>query len=129
MANGKVYGIPAVDETSLKTIIQFGHQAAEIGLPYTWGDVERIFDELDPENKKVDVNDLSPEQVNDALMLTGVMVWLCRRAAGEDVSLGEAIDFPASSIDYLDDTVKKPQDRKKPAKKAAKKTAQTARKR
>lgn len=101
----KIYTSAALDEISLRDLMLFNTQAAEMGLAERWDDVERIADELDA---------LSIEEAEHhpgKMVMIGVTVWASRRCAGEDVSLDEAVDIPLRSIVFLPDT----EDKKPPA--------------
>lgn len=102
--NGKTYTTATVDQISLRDVMLFNPQAAEIGLGVTWGDVERIAAEM----SELTEDDAPHPQ---ALLMFGVTVWAARRLGGDDVTLGEAIDVPMSSIEIVEAGPKAPKDR------------------
>jgi hypothetical protein len=91
--------------------VLFNTQAADMGLAEKWSDVERISAEFDA------MSEAEAENHPDKLLMIGVTVWVSRRASGEDLSFGDALDFPISSLDFLPE----PEDRKPGKPKGAKK--------
>lgn len=119
--DGKVYSTASLDEISLRDLVLFNTQAEEIGLTRKWSDVERVAHEL--ETLPAKEADLHPEK----LLVIAVTIWASRRLAGDQLTFGEAIDFPTSHLEWLPE----PEDRKpgkgKGAKKApAKKSTRTS---
>lgn len=111
--HGTTYDTATVDQISLRDVVTFNAQAAEIGLGVTWNDVERISSEMAGMKKS---DDPHPE----ALVMFAVTVWAARRIAGEDISLGEALDVPMVDIEVIE-APKGPKDHQpKKAKKASK---------
>lgn len=109
----RVYTTAALDELTLKDLVLFNSQAEEIGMARKWSDVERISAEL---------SELSTEEADqhpERLLIIAVTVWATRRTAGDQVTFGEAIDFPLSAIEFLPE----PQDRKPGKRKGAAKKA------
>jgi len=100
----KVYDTATVDEISLRDVVSFNSQAAEMGLGVTWADVERIATEA--ADRKA-----SDEAHPEALILFAVTVWAARRIAGEDVTLDEALDVPLKDIEIVE-APKAPKDHK-----------------
>lgn len=98
----KVYTTAALDEVSLRDLVLFNTQAADMGLAEKWSDVERIAGEFDA------MTEAEAEGHPDKLLMIGVTVWASRRGAGEDLSFGDALDFPLSQLDFLPE----PEDRK-----------------
>lgn len=95
--DGKVYTLGAVDDISLKDLVLFNTQAADMGLTERWNDVERVATEI---------NALTPEQAEshpDKLLMTAVTIWVARRLAGDDLSFGDAIDLPLSKVKWIAD--------------------------
>jgi len=91
----KVYSQLSMDEISLKDMLLFNIQVAELGLPYTWADVQRIAKELDG------LSDAQAGQHPDIMFATAVTIWISRRGAGEDLSFDEAISIPMSAITFV----------------------------
>jgi hypothetical protein len=100
--NGKVYTTSAIDEVSLKDLVRFNTEAADMGLRERWNDIERVATEMDAMTPK------EAEQHPDKLLVTAVTIWVARRVAGEDLSFGDAIDLPLSKITWIPD----PEDKK-----------------
>lgn len=99
--NGKVYSTSALDEVPLRDLILFNTQAAEMGLSERWNDIERI---------ATDFATLTPKQADqhpDKLLVFAVTIWVSRRMAGEDLTFGQAVDIPLSSLQMIPDPADK----------------------
>lgn len=107
----KVYSQPSMDDINLRDLLRFDVEVAELGLSKTWGDVERIQSELDGLGE--DARAAHPER----LFMVAAMVWLARRAAGEDVSFSEAVDIRIEDVTLIPE----PEDRQPKKSKGAKK--------
>lgn len=103
----QIYDAAALDELSLKTLLQLQRETADFGHPLNAADIQRISVEL-----AALPDDQARAQHPDALWLTAVTIWAARKLAGEQVTFEDAIDFPLSSLTYLPD----PQDRVGPQK-------------
>lgn len=112
----KVYTTAALDEISLRDLILFNTQAADLGLEERWADVERIATEMS------NLDEAGAEAHPGKMLMIGVTIWASRRLAGEQVTLEQAVDIPLNSIAFLPATEdRKPgptKARKGPAKKA-----------
>lgn len=95
MIDDRVYTSAALDEVSLRDMLLFEGQAKDIGLSLTWGEIEDLAQRVAGET---DANNVSTQ---DGLTLTAATVWASRRAAGDDVTFGEAIDVPVNRIRFL----------------------------
>lgn len=109
------YETAALDKISLLDLMMFNQQAADLGMPYAWDEVEAIAHKLDDivqwEGAGSDPATKPPEvSRRDEVLLLAVTVWASRRIAGDQVSFAEAINFPMTDYDMLPD----PQDRKAP---------------
>ncbi|MCC7268778.1 MAG: hypothetical protein IT546_15770 [Caulobacteraceae bacterium] len=96
--DGKVYSVGALEDVSLRDVMLFNTQAADMGLAATWADVERIAEEMSAADKD------EAEKHPDALLMLGVTIWATRRIAGDEVTFGDAVDFPLSALVWLPDT-------------------------
>lgn len=107
----KVYTTETLDEISLRDLMLFNRQAADMGLGATWADVERISAEI----AALDENSVGTHP--DMMLMVGVTVWASRRQAGDDVTFEQAVDVPLSKIVWLES----PKDRqpKTPKKRAS----------
>lgn len=94
----RIYTTAALDEISLKDLMLFNSQAADMGLDKTWADVERLGQAL------AEMTADEAGQHPDALFLTGVTIWASRRAAGDEVTFGEAIDIKLKDLEFLPST-------------------------
>lgn len=91
----RIYSTAALDEISLRDLVVFNTEVAELGLPYTWADVERIGNEM------ADLEEEAAKQHPDAMFITGVTIWASRRAAGDQVSFLEAIDVKLKDLQFV----------------------------
>lgn len=96
--DGKVYSVGALEDVSLRDVMLFNTQAADMGLTATWADVERVAEEMSEADKD------AAEKHPDALLMLGVTIWATRRIAGDEVTFGDAVDFPLSALVWLPDT-------------------------
>lgn len=96
--DGKVYSVGALEDVSLRDVMLFNTQAADMGLAATWADVERVSEEMSAADKD------EAEKHPDALLMLGVTIWATRRIAGDEVTFGDAVDFPLSALVWLPDT-------------------------
>lgn len=96
--DGKVYSVGALEDVSLRDVMLFNTQAADMGLAATWADVERVSEEMSAADKD------EAEKHPDALLMLGVTIWATRRIAGDEVTFGDAVDFPLSALTWLPDT-------------------------
>lgn len=118
--DGKVYDTASVDEISLRDVLMFNKQAADMGLPATWADVERIAAETAALAEQAKADGKKPEDMAphpDALLMFAVTVWASRRIAGDDVTLEQAVDVPMSSIEIVEGP-KAPKDHQRSKKKS-----------
>lgn len=111
-----IYNTASLDELSLKDIVLFDSQAAEIGLDARWSDLEQAA--TDMAAMTGDEADRHPRKI----LVIAVTIWAARRMAGEQIKFGDAIDFPANSMRLLPEAGDKKPGKPKAAKKAAKKT-------
>lgn len=93
---GKVYETDVLDNISLRDLMVFNRQVADMGLPLTWADVERISAEM------AELDEAEAARHPDAMVMTGVVIWASRRAAGDEVTFEEAVDIPLSEIVWLE---------------------------
>jgi hypothetical protein len=93
----KVYETDVLDTISLRDLMVFNRQVADMGLSITWADVERISAEM-AEIGEADGASRHPE----AMLMTGVVIWASRRAAGDDVTFEQAVDIPMSEIVWIE---------------------------
>lgn len=93
-----IYTTAALDEISLRDLMLFDSQAADMGLKVRWNDIQRVAGEM------TDLDDTQAGSHPDALLLTGVTIWAARRSAGEDVTLEQAVDFPLAQLQFLPST-------------------------
>ena len=109
----KVYSPAGLDEVSLKDLVLFNTQAADMGLAERWSDVESASMEI------ATLSERDAERHPGKHLVIAVTIWISRRAAGEDLSFGDAIDFPMSSIEFIAD----PEDHKPGKRNGAKRSA------
>jgi hypothetical protein len=102
---GRVYNAADLDLVSLKDILLLAQQTRDLGRPLTWGELGAMSQALDGL-----ASDAERERHPDAPWILAVTIWATRRIAGEDLSFGDAIDFPMRELKFLPE----PQDRKAP---------------
>lgn len=114
-----IYSLAALDELSLKDLLALRGQLADLGVPETWNDIVAASDEM----TRMD----DPDEHELSLLVFAVTIWAARRSAGDELTFGDAIDFPLSSITYLAvPQDKRPKARKAPAKKSTRTSARAA---
>jgi hypothetical protein len=101
--HGKVYDAADMDLVSLRDILLFEKQVKEFDDDITWEKVGKWAEEIDA--LKTDAEKLNHPS---GIWIPAVMVWASRRIAGEDLTFGEAIDFPMKDLHYITE----PQDKK-----------------
>lgn len=101
----KVYDAADIEDLSLKHILMLERETADLGRPMRWADITDMVTTL---GAIKDHNERGKHP--DAPWVLAVTIWASRRNAGEDLTFGQAIDFPLSDLTFLHD----PQDRKKP---------------
>jgi hypothetical protein len=92
----KVYETDVLDDISLRDLMVFNRQVADMGLSITWADIERISVEM----SELDEKDAARHP--EAMLMTGVVIWASRRSAGDDVTFEQAVDIPMSQIVWLE---------------------------
>lgn len=102
----QVYDAEAIDQLSLRDILQLETETTNMGHPLRWSDVQQISREL------ADLpTDDERSQHPSAIWLLAITIWASRRRFGEDLTFAQAIDFPLVDLDYLPE----PEDHQKPA--------------
>lgn len=104
---GKVYEGQSIQDITVEDAVMFDSYAAEAGWNVTLDEIEEMADKESP-------------TIRESMMVLGVVVWLMRRAAGEDVTLAEAARVKASEVEEIGS----PEDRKAPKAKSKKKSSQ-----
>jgi hypothetical protein len=95
---GRTYTTASLDEITLLDVLAFGPSAEAVGLNVTWVEVEELAQLMAAAEPDVEF----PTQ--DLLLVTAATIWASRRAAGDRVTFGEAIDVPMSEIRFLPPT-------------------------
>ena len=101
--DGRHYPVVSVEDLSLRHTLALQRElvVTNISRAKTWADVKALlaeFEAMAPEDRAN-----HPE----ALFLTALTVWACRVMAGDEVSLLDAVDVPASRLKWI----KEPADR------------------
>ena len=108
--DGKKYPAATIGDLSLRHTLELQRElvTTNISTAKTWVDVQALLQEFTdtPEDKRAE----HPE----ALFLSALTMWATRVTAGEQLSLLEAVDIPASSVQW----VKEPTDHEEPEGKA-----------
>ena len=103
----KIYDAADIDPT-LKDILLLEKECADMGRPVKWGQFQGWQDELRALAAKGDED--AVQNHPEILWLMALTIWASRKAAGESVTFGEAIDFRMDDFDWLPE----PEDHKKP---------------
>lgn len=108
--DGKRYPAATIGDLSLRHTLELQREliTTNISTAKTWMDVQALLEEFTatPEDKRAE----HPE----ALFLSALTIWATRAAAGEQLSLLDAVDIPPSSVQW----VKEPTDHEEPEGKA-----------
>jgi hypothetical protein len=93
----KVYAVASLDLPTLSQILKFEAQSADVfGHPVTFAEIGQMSEDLDKiKDEKAKLR--SP----DGMKVLAVTIWASRVAAGEDVTLGEAVDFSLNDLTFL----------------------------
>lgn len=92
---GKVYTTADLDEVTLKQIVQLERQAADIGVPVRWSQIEQA---------QIEVGQLGEnrDEHPQSALLFAITIWASRVLSGEAVTFEQAIDVPIKAIEFLD---------------------------
>ncbi len=99
----RVYDGTAVDQLSLKMLLELEQQTRDFGRTLTMNDVQAMSAGLDSAK-----TDAERSAHPDAPWFLAVSIWAARKVAGDAVSFSEAIDFPLNQLTFLPE----PQDHK-----------------
>jgi hypothetical protein len=99
----RIYDGTAIDELSLKMLLELEQQTKDFGRTLTMNDIQSMSAELDglKTDKERSAHPSGP-------WFLAVAIWAARKVAGEAVSFSDAIDFPLKDLTFLPD----PQDHK-----------------
>lgn len=113
-----IYNGTDLDLLSLRDILLFEKEAAELGRPLKWGEVQGWAQEIDElaraaADKKSSAakRQASEDAIRDhegTLMVMALTIWAARKLAGDGLSFSDAIDFPMRDLRWLPS----PEDRK-----------------
>ena len=97
---GKKYPRATVDELSIKHILVLQRELVELSAAgvtsaKTWTDVRALLSEFSRLSEKEQAD--HPE----FLFLISLTIWATRVSAGEEVTLGGALDIPLTSIQFV----------------------------
>jgi hypothetical protein len=114
----KIYTAAEIDLLTVKDVLVFEKEAADLGRPMKWGQIEAWALELNGYYQTIADEKVSPAQRAEAeravkdhegvLWVIAMTIWASRRLAGEAVTFDQAIDFPMRDLRWLPST----QDRK-----------------
>lgn len=120
-SDGKVYEVVEVDQISLRDLITFPRDAAEVlGHEMTWAQAMELNQELAA---------LPPEERDAhpmAAFVLSVVIWSSRRAAGDPVTFAECLDASFEWVEVKQPGDRKPGKSKGPKKAPAKKSTRTS---
>lgn len=94
--NVGTYKMDSIEKLTLKELILLEHQSDLLGRRLTIGTVKTMSAALD-----ACATDEERENHPDAGMFFGVAVWIARRRSGEDITLGDAIDFDLEDLTMI----------------------------
>lgn len=100
--NGKTYPTSTLDRLTLRQLLVLESQTAELGSPMTWGQLQAMAQRISESGEEKAQDD--PQFP----WFLGMLIWASRNEAGENLTFGEAVDFPISDLQVLPD----PEDRK-----------------
>lgn len=91
-----LYDMAAIEDLSLKMLLQLEAETARFGRKLTMADLRRMSIEVDamPDNA-------ARAEHPEAPWLTAASIWAARRLAGEGLDFESAIDFPLSQLVFL----------------------------
>ena len=99
----RIYDGTAIDELSLKMLLELEQQTRDFGRTLTMNDVQSMSAELDGLK-----SDQERQAHPNGPWFLAVAIWAARKIAGDAVTFSEAIDFPLKQLTFLPD----PQDHK-----------------
>jgi hypothetical protein len=99
----RIYDGTAIDQLSLKMLLELEQQTKDFGRTLTMNDIQAMSAELDGLK-----SDQERQAHPNGPWFLAVAIWAARKVAGEAVSFSEAIDFPLKDLTFLAE----PQDRK-----------------
>lgn len=97
VVNGKKYPAASVKDLSLKHTLELSRELAttDISSAKSWQDVQQLFEEFSALSKE------EQQKHPEGLFLTALTIWATRVAAGEELSLLDAVDVPPSVIQWV----------------------------
>jgi hypothetical protein len=99
----RVYDGTAIDQLSLKMLLELEQQTKDFGRTLTMNDIQSMSAELDGLK-----SDQERQAHPNGPWFLAVAIWAARKVAGEAVTFSEAIDFPLKDLTFLPE----PQDHK-----------------
>jgi hypothetical protein len=99
----RVYDGTAIDQLSLKMLLELEQQTKDFGRTLTMNDIQSMSAELDGLK-----SDQERQAHPNGPWFLAVAIWAARKLAGEAVTFSEAIDFPLKDLTFLAE----PQDHK-----------------
>ncbi|MBT9255373.1 hypothetical protein KMZ30_07280 [Phycicoccus sp. KQZ13P-1] len=95
-----VYPVATVDRLTLRDLLLLERQTEEFGKPMTWSEMQGIIRtvqealvEAKTEREVVELDDFP--------WFLGILVWTARRDAGEQITFGDAVDFPMGEFEFI----------------------------
>ncbi|MGZ4559483.1 MAG: hypothetical protein ACXVGQ_00370 [Mycobacteriaceae bacterium] len=101
----QTYSASSLDRVSLGNILKLEAETTALGRPMKWKEIRAMANAM---------QELPLEEVaehDDLLWFLAMLVWASRLNAGDQVTFGEAIDFPFGDLDFLPE----PSDHQAPA--------------
>lgn len=91
--NGKHYDFAAITHLSILDAIEFDGESRRKGWGLAWADLLALSRDV------THADDVASHP--GAYLLLGATVWASRKAAGEAVTFGEAVDFPLDQVQWV----------------------------
>lgn len=95
--DGKSYPAVAIERLTLAHLLRLEAETAEMGRPMKWSELRAIAER---------VSALPPDEVendDDFPWFMAMVLWAARLEAGENISFGDAVNFPLSALVVVPD--------------------------
>ncbi len=92
----KVYDMTAIEDLSLKMLLEVEAETARFGRKLCMADLRRMSTEIEALK-----TDQARADHPDSPWLTAVSIWATRRLSGEAIDFDTAIDFPMSQLVFM----------------------------
>lgn len=97
IGEGQAYDLHSVDDLTLAQLIRLEKECAALGQAMKWRDLRAMLERI----AAMDADKAQDD--DDFLLFIGITVWASRLAAGETVSLADAVAFRLADLEFLPD--------------------------